>query len=133
VQEIIMQESITTPSLSDAGDIENRGSNGGKYTVPDASAIPGPGENECLRCYLMRTLTLLGCDGTHRWTLRWRDTRAPRATGLLKELARSGGICCDCEVVFNVWPDYPHSEGLLPCAGVSPGCTDPCDLASTIL
>jgi Protein of unknown function (DUF2695) len=98
--------------------------------LTDASTIPDPGENECLRCYLVRMLHISGCDGTHRWTTRWRDARAPRATGLLRKLASRGGICCDCEVIFNVWPDYPETEALLPCAGTSPGCTDPCDLGS---
>ena len=96
--------------------------------APDASGNPDPGQDECLRCYLMRMVNLAGCDGTHRWTVRWRDARAPRATGLLRKLERRGGICCDCEVLFNVWPDYPQAPRLLPCAGTAPGCTDPCDL-----
>jgi len=36
-----------------------------------------PGERECLRCYLLRMISEFGCDGTHRWTVRWRDLRAP--------------------------------------------------------
>jgi hypothetical protein len=67
---------------------------------------PGPGENECLRCYLLRMLHESGCDGTHRWTLRWRDARAPRASGLIRGLERRGGYC-DCEVIFNAYPGYP--------------------------
>jgi hypothetical protein len=97
--------------------------------APDAADCPEPGEQECLRCYLMRMMNQTGCDGTHRWTTRWRDARVPRATGLLRRLARRGG-CCDCEVLFNVWPDYPEAQGPLPCAGVAPGCIEPCGLGS---
>jgi hypothetical protein len=85
-----------------------------------------PGERECLRCYLVRMITAFGCDGTHRWTERWRDLRAPRATALKERLARRGGICCDCEVMYNVYPD---SAEPLPCAGVTrAGSTQPCAL-----
>ena len=37
-----------------------------------------PGERECLRCYLLRMISEFGCDGSHRWTVRGRDLRAPR-------------------------------------------------------
>jgi hypothetical protein len=94
--------------------------------APNTSADPG--ENECLRCYLMRMMSVSGCDGTHRWTIRWRDAHAPRATGLLRKLARRGGICCDCEIIYNVWPDYPETGRLLPCAGMRADSTEPCDL-----
>ena len=88
-----------------------------------------PGLRECLRCYLVRMLAAFGCDGTHRWTERWRDLRAPRATALVERLARRGGICCDCEVTLNVYRDYPDTAEPLPCAGVSrAGSTQPCDL-----
>jgi len=89
-----------------------------------------PGERECLRCYLVRMLTAFGCNGTHRWTEHWRDLRAPRATALLERLARRGGCCCDCEVILNVFRDYPEdAPGPLPCAGVSrAGSTQPCSL-----
>jgi hypothetical protein len=89
-----------------------------------------PGESECLRCYLIRMLDRFGCDNTHRWTRRWRDLRAPRSAGLLKRLARRGGCCCDCEVIFNVFPDYPEVDRLLPCAGISrAGSAEPCDIS----
>jgi hypothetical protein len=44
--------------------------------------LTGPGERECLRCYLLRMISEFGCDGTHRWTIRWRDLRrrGPRAS-----------------------------------------------------
>jgi Protein of unknown function (DUF2695) len=88
-----------------------------------------PGRRECLRCFLVRMVSEFGCDGTHRWTVRWRDLRAPRMTSLVQRMQRRGGCCCDCEVVFNVFPDYPDSEQILPCAGVlRPGSAAPCDL-----
>jgi hypothetical protein len=88
-----------------------------------------PGQRECLRCYLIRMLNEFGCDNTHRWTRRWRDARAPRASALVERLQRRGACCCDCEVIFNVFTDYPQAGRLLPCAGVSrAGSTQPCDL-----
>jgi len=95
-------------------------------TGQEAFEAAAPRDGECLRCYLLRMLTAHGCDGTHRWTIRWRDARAPRATGLLRKLARRGGCCCDCEVIFNVWRDYEEDEVNLPCAGVPVGATEPC-------
>jgi hypothetical protein len=87
-----------------------------------------PGERECLRCFLLRMIDEFGCDGTHRWTERWRAERAPRARGLVRRLSQMGG-CCDCEVVLNVYPDYPDSSHLLPCAGQpQAGSAGPCDL-----
>jgi hypothetical protein len=88
-----------------------------------------PGQRECLRCFLLRMISEFGCDGTHRWTVRWRDLRAPRATGLVPRLQRRGGCCCDCEVMFNVFPEYPATDVVLPCAGVlRAGSVAPCDL-----
>ena len=77
-----------------------------------------PGQRECLRCFLVRMISEFGCDGSHRWTVRWRDLRAPRALGLVQRLQRRGAVCCDCEVIFNVYPDYPETDQILPCAGV---------------
>ena len=87
-----------------------------------------PGERECLRCFLLRMINEFGCDGTHRWATRWRDERAPRARALLRRLERLGGFC-DCEVLLNVFPDYPETGTPLPCAGQpQPGSAMPCDL-----
>jgi hypothetical protein len=87
-----------------------------------------PGDRECLRCYVLRMLDQFGCDNTLRWAKRWRDMRAPRARGLTGSLSQRGGYC-DCEVILNVYPDYPETEQLLPCAGVSRrGSTQPCAL-----
>jgi Protein of unknown function (DUF2695) len=89
-----------------------------------------PHEHECLRCFLLRMINEFGCDGTHRWARHWRAERAPRATRLLRRLAQLGG-CCDCEVLLNVFPDYPETGALLPCAGQpQPGSAMPCDLRS---
>jgi hypothetical protein len=91
--------------------------------------LTDPGQRECLRCYLLRMISEFGCDGTHRWTVRWRDLRSPRARGLVQRMQRRGGCCCDCEVIFNVFPDYPDIEEILPCAGVPrPGSAEPCQL-----
>jgi hypothetical protein len=88
-----------------------------------------PGERECLRCYLLRMIYEFGCDGRHRWTERWRDRRAPRARGLVRRLQQLGACCCDCEVLLNVFPEYPQTDTLLPCAGQQhPGSAMPCDL-----
>jgi hypothetical protein len=93
-----------------------------------AKWLTEPGERECLRCFLLRMINEFGCDGTHRWTIRWRDERAPRARALLRRLAALGG-CCDCEVLLNVFPDYPETDRLLPCAGQpQAGSAGPCDL-----
>jgi Protein of unknown function (DUF2695) len=94
-----------------------------------SGVLTEPAERECLRCFLLRMLNEFGCDGTHRWTIRWRDLRAPRARGLLRRLADKGGCCCDCEVLLNVFPDYPEGVGVLPCAGQpQPGSAVPCNL-----
>lgn len=93
-----------------------------------AERLTGPATRECLRCYLLRMIIEFGCDGTYRWTIRWRDLRAGQPRGLLRQLGRRGG-CCDCEVLMNVFPGYPPSVRPLPCAGVArPGSWRPCDL-----
>jgi hypothetical protein len=109
-----------------AGDVE-------RELVQLSLRLTEPGERECLRCYLLRMMDQFGCDGTHRWTVRWRDRRAPKSRGLLRRLARCGGCCCDCEVILNVFPWYPETAYLVPCAGVArPGSPDPCDLAGSL-
>ena len=93
-----------------------------------AERLTAPGERECLRCFLLRMITEFGCDGTYRWTVRWRDIHAAKPGGLLRRLERQGGFC-DCEVLMNVFPDYPASIRPLPCAGVArPGSLRACDL-----
>jgi Protein of unknown function (DUF2695) len=97
--------------------------------LADLSArLTAPASRECLRCYLLRMVTEFGCDGTFRWTIRWRDVRASQPAVLLGQLGQRGG-CCDCEVLISVFPDYPLSGVPLPCAGVTrPGSYRPCDL-----
>jgi Protein of unknown function (DUF2695) len=95
-----------------------------------SSVLTEPGERECLRCFLLRMISEFGCDGTHRWTIRWRSLRAPLARSLLDKLKELGG-CCDCEVLLNVFPQYPASGVLLPCAGQpQSGSAVPCDLGT---
>ncbi|HTP15931.1 MAG TPA: DUF2695 domain-containing protein [Streptosporangiaceae bacterium] len=95
-----------------------------------AQHLTEPGERECLRCYLLRMISEFGCDGTHRWTIRWRDLRAPRARGFVRRLQSRGGICCDCEVIFNVFPGSAQTDQV-PCAGVlRAGSALPCDRRS---
>jgi hypothetical protein len=102
-------------------------------------------EGECLLCYVYRMLEF-GCTG-FRWAGHYRDTRAPRATGLERRLGRIGGFC-DCEIFMNayqptlrVWtpgstivdergfeeviePEWPEQMPL--CLGSGPGSTKPC-------
>lgn len=91
-------------------------------------ALTEPDDRECLRCFLLRMMSEFGCAGTHRWTIRWRDVRAPLASGLLAKLAQLGGGC-DCEVLLNVFPQYPPTTRRLPCADQpQSGSAVPCDL-----
>ena len=95
-----------------------------------AERLTAPGESECLRCFLRRMITEFGCDGTYRWTIRWRDVRAARPGGLLRRFEQRNA-CCDCEVLTNVLPDYPVTDHSLPCAGgVRPGAAQSCHLRS---
>jgi uncharacterized protein DUF2695 len=93
-----------------------------------ADRLTAPGPDECLRCYLLRMITEFGCDGTYRWTIRWREVRAEPPRSLLNQLSRRGGFC-DCEVLMNVFPDYPQVSVPLPCAGLTKLTSwRPCDL-----
>jgi len=93
-----------------------------------ALGLTEPDDRECLRCFLLRMISEFGCAGTHRWTIRWRDVRAPLASGLVGKLAELGGGC-DCEVLLNVFPQYPRTTRRLPCAGQpQSGSAVPCDL-----
>src|SRR5258708_38391064 len=73
-----------------------------------------PGERECLRCYLLRMISEFGCDGSHRWTVRWRDLRAPRARGLVQRMQRRGGRRHPRGGAFHRFPHHPDPRRLLP-------------------
>lgn len=93
-----------------------------------ARRLTEPRPAECLRCFLLRMISEFGCDGTFRWAIRWRDVCAGQPGRLLDQLARRGG-CCDCEILMNVFPDYPDVRAPLPCGGVpKPGSHRPCHL-----
>lgn len=87
--------------------------------MPETIARDDPGERECLRCYIRRMLRSGGCDNTKKWTVRWRDRRVPGDEGLLSRLEERGGICCDCEVLLNVWEDPDDTDARWPagCSG----------------
>lgn len=70
-----------------------------------SEGTPHPGE--CLVCFLERMLQRFGCDGSLRWTIRWRRANAPRMRGLENTLRAQGGYC-DCEVVTNVFAVQQH-------------------------
>ncbi|MGQ0845302.1 MAG: DUF2695 domain-containing protein [Sporichthyaceae bacterium] len=88
-----------------------------------------PRDRECLPCYLGRMLAEFGCNNRLRWALVWRDHAAPNATALHRSLQSRGGYC-DCEVLFNVYPDALPEDAdaaAVPCRGVSRrGSTLPC-------
>jgi hypothetical protein len=111
-----------------------------------SSALTEPHPGECLLCYVHRMLEL-GCTGL-RWAARYRDLKAPRATGLERRLGAVGGYC-DCEIFLNgyepareLWtpareydedgvtfyvePEWP--EQLPACGGARAGSTKGCAL-----
>lgn len=91
---------------------------------------------ECLACYVFRMLEY-GCDGL-KWSLTYRDMRAPRATALERKFPELGGYC-DCEVVANVYhPNEPmwsldeagelDEDNPPSCLTVRRGSIQPCGL-----
>jgi uncharacterized protein DUF2695 len=69
-----------------------------------AETLTAVHKNECLYCYLVRMLDAFGCpSGSHRWTEHWIGAQPRRADWVLGWAQRSGGCCCDCEVVMNVF------------------------------
>jgi hypothetical protein len=100
-----------------------------------SAALTGPRVRECLLCYVYRVLEF-GCDTSLRWARRWRDLRAPRATGLERRLYGRGAFC-DCEIFMNGWQprvmvateDGAQFPDQMPtCPGVRAGSTQPCAL-----
>lgn len=64
--------------------------------------LTAPEAGECLACYLERMLTQHGCTHDHRFTRRWAHSRRRGSPdGLVRWAQSRGGLCCDCEVVFN--------------------------------
>ncbi len=103
-------------------------------TVAEALTTPLP--DECVLCYVWRMLDAFGCNATLRWTRRWRDARAPRATALEHRLGRRGGFC-DCEIFLNGWRLRTGLAGTSAgeagrravstvCGGVRRGSAQPC-------
>ncbi len=88
-----------------------------------ASALTEPRPRECLLCYVYRMLEH-GCTG-HRWTARYRDLRAPRATGLERRLGQRGGYC-DCEIFMNAYEPV-RRLWTVPTAPSSPPADGPVD------
>ncbi|TIC86451.1 hypothetical protein [Nocardioides sp. GY 10127] len=79
-----------------------------------AADLVDPLPGECERCYVSRTVDELGCDGTLRWTGRYRDLHAPGHAGAP---VRAGDAeACDCRVIGA---DRPADE--LGCRGVHRG------------
>jgi hypothetical protein len=98
-----------------------------------------PRPDECLLCFVARQVLQFGCDTKLRWAGRFRDLRAPRATGLEKRLGRFGGFC-DCEIFLNGWDmidevvdidadgNHEWPNPLPECVGVNLPSTQPCAL-----
>lgn len=99
--------------------------------------LTDPHEGECLFCYVYRMLEFGCLSDRLTWARRWRDLRAPRATGLERRLEARGAFC-DCEIFLNGWrprdlvvdeqgePAYPAV--MRRCRGVRRGSTQPCPL-----
>lgn len=97
-------------------------------TRPHDESPTTPREQECLPCFLHRMLAPVGCDNQLRWAEMWRRHHAIPA--LLVWLRAHGGYC-DCEVLFNVYPQClaeDEGQALSPCSGVKhAGSLRPCD------
>ncbi|MQA62727.1 MAG: DUF2695 domain-containing protein [Actinophytocola sp.] len=100
-----------------------------QYVAQLHEGLTQPRDHECLACYVERMVTEFGCDNKLRWARRWRGMCAPRAVALERRLEDRGGFC-DCEVLYNVYPERLPEDAhtpLLPCAGVGRrGSTKPC-------
>jgi hypothetical protein len=99
--------------------------------------LTNPHEGECLFCYVYRMLEFGCLPDRLTWARRWRDLRAPRATGLERRLAARGGFC-DCEIFLNGWEprelliddngDEAYPLVMPRCRGVRRGSTQHCSL-----
>lgn len=61
-----------------------------------------PDSDECLVCFLERSLDVVGCDGTLALSEQWRLSRPDPIDWLHRWLENRGGYC-DCEVLLNVF------------------------------
>jgi hypothetical protein len=108
------------------------------FTARLADELVAVRARECVACYVLRMVHQFGCAQGLRFTLRWRDERAPRATALPRRLVGMGATC-DCELLFNVWepsaaisvwnsvvgrPEPPPR--MPPCTGHRPRSTRAC-------
>jgi hypothetical protein len=99
--------------------------------------LTDPRDGECLLCYVYRMLEFGCLPDRFTWARRWRDLRAPRATGLERRLEDRGGFC-DCEIFLNGWRPRDlvvdeQGEEVYPavmprCRRVRRGSTQPCPL-----
>lgn len=102
------------------------------------SSLMTPHYKECLVCFLVRAVPMLEPVG-FAMTRIFRDSNAPRATGLGTRLGQLGihsdahllqwGVVTD-EGIWEVprCPDCGIPEGAPPCRGVRKGSTQPCEL-----
>lgn len=120
-----------------------------EQTLTDvATEVLEPRAGECLLCYLYRNVNEFGCNGTHRFTLEYRNRVAPRATALIRRIKDMGACCCECELFMNAyqphgslwqpggwvtddngehaWLEAEMPANLPSCPGVRRGSTQPC-------
>jgi hypothetical protein len=103
-----------------------------------AGELVGVRDGECLYCYVARMLDELDCDNTLRFVRRYREQRAPAATGLERSFEAIGGYC-DCEIFLNGMTiarslcirdeetgDWSEPETMPDCQGVERGSTKNC-------
>lgn len=107
---------------------------------PLSNALPTPAENECIRCYLERTIETASCDGTLRAVAHYQEHRKPsenvEATAYIPDFPaqlKSHQVACDCEYRMNqAYQRYDArrtADGKLNCAGMKRpysiiGCTN---------
>jgi hypothetical protein len=110
-----------------------------RLVTATAEQLTGVRDGECLYCYVARMIDDYGCDHALRFARRYRDQRAPSATGLEDVLESMGGFC-DCEIFLNgvtlagapsPSDEETDEESLLPevlpeCRGVERGSTRSC-------
>lgn len=81
-----------------------------KYAAELAQRWTGAHPGECLYCYLNRVMAEFGCHGSHEWTRRWCEAQVDPTGWVLPWVQRNGGLCCDCEVLPNVFAGERRSK-----------------------